>query len=168
MSLHCADKVSGVHERFVSACIKPGKALSQKLHIQFIILKIDAVQVSYLKLASCRGLEIPGILNYFIVIEIQSSYTVIGLGMFWLFLYGHRLAVLIKFNYAETLRVIDIVAEDRSSGFLGSSALKLILESVTCKYIVAKYHGNPVISDKILAYDEGLREPVRRGLHLIA
>ena len=56
MLLHGFYEVGCLYKAFVCTGIQPCEALAQKLNVQLSLLKVDTVQVSDLKLASCAWL----------------------------------------------------------------------------------------------------------------
>ena len=104
-------------------------------------------------------------------IEIQPGDGVVALGLGRLLLHGDDLAVGVKFHDAEALRVVDIVAEHRRPAVLLRVRLRLpqdFAKAVAVENIVAQHHGAGLVADKVLPQQEGLGQPIRRGLHHIA
>ena len=87
MILHCLYEIGSFDKALMSSRIKPCEALAEKLYIEGSVLKIDAVEVGYLKLASGARLQVFGIFYNTVVVEIKAGDTVIALGRRRLFLY---------------------------------------------------------------------------------
>ena len=167
MSLHGLDIVGRVDQALVGAGVEPGEALTEQLHIEGVILEVDAVEIGDLQLASGGGREVFRVFHDLVVVEIQSRHAVIGLRLLRLFLDGDDLAVLVEFHDAEALRIVDIVAEHRGALAVCrvlDRRLQALFETVTGKNIVAEHHGDAVVADEIRADDERLRESVGRRL----
>lgn len=76
----------------------------------------------------------------------------------------------IKFYDSETLRIIYIIAE-YGCAFSGLRifycCFQAFVQTVSEENVVAKYHGNGIIPDELLADDEGLCQSVRAWLHFV-
>ena len=143
MLFHCLYEVGRVHQTLMCSCIKPCESLSEELHVQITVLQIYPVQISDLQFASCRWLKPLRILHNSVVIEVQSGHTVVALRLLRLLLYGYRLAVLIKLNYAKPLRVVHIISEHCSTLATFSichSCIESLLKSVTRMRLFRKIH----------------------------
>ena len=99
----------------MSTGIQPCKSLSQKLNIQLTFLKIDAVQVCDLKLASCTWFQILRILYNLVVVEVKTCYAVVAFRLCRFLFNGNSFSVPVKFYDSETLRIIYIVSENSST-----------------------------------------------------
>ena len=90
--------------------------------------------------------------------------------MLRLLLDRNRLAVVVKFHDTKTLRIIYIVAE-YGGAFPFFCILyrrfQTLFQTVAGKDIVAQHHGHTVISDELLANDEGLGQSVGAWLYCI-
>ena len=56
VGLHGLDKVGGVYQTLMSSSVQPGKALTQKFHVQGLVFQIDPVQVRNLQFPALAGL----------------------------------------------------------------------------------------------------------------
>ncbi|MNR52436.1 hypothetical protein D3C85_1722840 [compost metagenome] len=63
------------------------------------------------QLATIRWLYLLGDLDYVVVIEIQASHCIVGLGLERLFLDGNGTLIGIELNYTKTLRILDVVTK---------------------------------------------------------
>ena len=79
------------------------------------------------------------------------------------------MAVLVKGDNAETLGVVDKVAEHGAAagGGVGCSALEPLGETGAVEDVVAQNHGAAVVADELLAQNERLCQAVRAGLYLV-
>ena len=68
----------------------------------------------------------------------------------------------------DRLRIVHVVAEHRRALLLGRRGAEPFLKALSVENIVAQHHGHGVVSDKLLADDEGLRQAVGAWLHRIA
>ncbi len=88
----------------MGSCVEPGKALSEKFHIQSSLFQIDPVQIGNFQLAAGGRLQILRILYDLIVVEIESGHAVVALRMLRLLLNRNSLSVGIEFHDSEPLR----------------------------------------------------------------
>lgn len=81
-----------------------------------------------------------------------------------------RLAVVVKFHDTKTLRIVHIIAK-YSGAFSFFRILyrrfQTLFQAVAGKDVVPQHHGYTVISDELLANDEGLGQSVGTWLHCI-
>ena len=167
VGLDGADEVRRIDEGLVGSGVEPGEALSEQCHIQLAILEVDAVEVGDLELATCGWLQILRVLYDTVIIEVETRYTVVGLRVLRLLLDGDGLSVLVEGDDTETLRIIDIVAEDGRAGFLRCGLAECLLEAVAREDVVSEDHRDRIVTDEVCAQDEGLCESIRGWLYLI-
>ena len=168
MSLDRVDEVRGIDQGFLRPRIQPGKALPEERDIQLTLLEIASVQIRDLELPPRGGLQLPRIIYDPIIIEVESRHRVIGFRELRLLLNGDGLPLFIKGNDAEALRIIHIVTEDRRPSLLRGGLSQNLPEAVARENIVPENHRDGIPADKVRPDQEGLGEPVRRGLYSIA
>ena len=106
-------------------------------------------------------------LHNLIVIEIQSGHAIIGLRFLRLFFDGNGTSVCVKLHNTKTFWIIYIITKYRSALLLVRSPQQSLLQTVSCKNVIAQDHGNMVIPDKLLANDERLSQSVWRRLNCV-
>ena len=87
--------------------------------------------------------------------------------MLRLLLDGDGLSVLVEGDDTETLRIVNIVAENGRARFLRRGLTECLLKAVAGEDVIAENHRYRIITDKICAQDEGLCESIRGWLYLI-
>ena len=151
----------------MGAGIEPCETSREGLDLQFTVLQEFLIDSGDLEFASCGGFDTVGYFHYLVGIEVEADYGIVAFRMFWLFLDGKAVAVPVEFGYAVAFRVIDPVAENCGFIFFFSSlncVFEYFGESCSMEDIVTEDEAGGVIAYKVLADDEGLCEPVGRGL----
>mgnify|MGYP000644674684 CR=1 FL=1 len=79
------------------------------------------------------------------------------------------MAVLVKRDDAETLRVVDVVAKDGAAaiGSVGGGILQTLGEARAVEDVVAQDHGAAVVANELLAQNKRLGQAVGAGLDLV-
>src|SRR5690606_21664142 len=98
-----------------------------------------------------------GDLDHIVVVEIQPRYRIAGLGLLWLFFDGQRLAALVEVDHAETLGVLDPVAEYRRAARLCRGTLQHLGEMLAVEDVVAEDQAHRVITDERFTDQKRLR-----------
>ena len=158
------DEVRRVEQCVNGARVEPREASAHKADIEIAVFEIYLVYVGYLKLAALGGLERFCVFDDPVVVEIESRYSVVRLRMLGLFDYRYRHAVVVEFDNAEALRILDIVAENSRSVLLLRCLSEQMTEAVAVEQIVAEHHGNAVVADEVLADYKSLGESLGLGL----
>src|SRR3972149_9469329 len=95
------------------ARVQPRNTSSQYLHAQLPRLKIRAVEVGDLQLATCRGFELRRESGNLTIIEVDSWNCKMGSGLGGLLFNADCLAPGVKCHDAVTLRITHGIAKDR-------------------------------------------------------
>ena len=104
--------------------------------------------------------DVPGV-------EVEAGDGVVGLGVGRLLLDGDGVVVLVELHHAEALRVVHAVAEDRGAAArlsVGGGPPQVAGEPVAVEDVVAEHERARLARAELAADDEGLGQPVRRGL----
>src|SRR3972149_8046407 len=94
------------------ARVQPRNTSSQYLHAQLPRLKIRAVEVGDLQLATCRGFELRRESGNLTIIEVDSWNCKMGSGLGRLFFDADCLAFSVKLHDAVSLRITHGIAKD--------------------------------------------------------
>src|SRR2546427_4045989 len=73
----------------------------------------------------------------------------------------------LELDHAVALRVLNAVGEHRRTGGFLRRLAERWLQVMTVEDVVAEYQCTGFAADEFLADDEGVRNPLRLGLHLI-
>ena len=89
-----------------------------------------------------------------------------GFRLLRLLLDGHRLPALVELHDAKTLRIVDVVAENRSDTLLRPrhGAAQPCRQPASIKNVVSEHEGARSSTGKLLTDDERLGKAVRRRL----
>lgn len=83
--LNGGDKLPSFKQAVVGAGIEPGIATAHDFDLEFLLLKVDAIDVSNFKFTAGAGFDVPGDVNDARVVEIEAGDGVTGLGLLGLF-----------------------------------------------------------------------------------
>ena len=72
---------------------------------------------------------------------------------------------LVEFDYPVPFGLLDVAGEDESSFPVHRGALDQLRQAASVEEVVAENQRAGIIPDERLADQEGLRHPLRRGLH---
>jgi len=118
--------------------------------------------------ATVAELYLFGDLSYVVVLEVEAGYGVVGFWVGRLFFDGDGALFIAKLHYAKAFRVGDLVAEYGGAFFPLGGGLQHIAEALAVVDVVPQYQAYAVITNEVLAGDEGLGEAVRAGLFGVA
>ena len=128
------------------------------------LLEVAPVEVGDLQLAARRGLELGGVLDDVVVVEVEPRHREVALRVLRLLLQRQRAALGVELHHAVGPRVGDVVAEDGGAVELGE-AQQLLAEAGAVEDVVAQHERGALVADVVGADDERLREAVGAGLH---
>ena len=145
--------------------VEPGVAAAHYLNRELSLLEIKTIQVGNLQFSARRGFKALGKRNDLPVVEIETCNRVVGSGMFGLFFKGKDLSCGVKFGHAVSLRVVYMVGEYAGSRLPLAGIVKEMMKVVPVEYVVSQYQRASVLTNKVVANDEGLRQAIRAGLN---
>lgn len=160
--LHGADKLRGLVQALHGAGVQPRVAAAEGHDGQRPLLQVHLVERGDLQLAAGRGLDLVRLGGHVARVEVQAGDGVGALGLGWLLLDGDGAALAVELHDAETLGVVNVVAEDRGAARLGvlDGARQVARQSVAVEDVVAEHEGARLAADELLADGEGLRQAV--------
>ncbi|OIQ72078.1 hypothetical protein GALL_462990 [mine drainage metagenome] len=159
------DEIAGFDQALVGAGIEPGIAAAHDLHTELVALEINAVEIGNLQFASRRWLQVGGDIDDLVVVEIKTGDGIIAPGADGLFFQAGGAALRIEGHHAVTLGVLHVVGKNGGALIAQHGLLKLSMQIVAVKNVVAQHQGTGCIADEVLADDECLRQAIRAGLH---
>ena len=109
-----------------------------------------------------------GELDDALVVEVQAGYRPIGFGLLRFLFDRQGVEIFVKFDYAETFGVFDLITEYGCAVGLGGGLFQCLRKRLAVENIVAQNQANIVVADKFFADDKCLCQAVRTGLHGIA
>ena len=163
-------KCGSLGERIVGAGVQPCEPSSQSLYFKLPILKEHLVDGSYFIFSTSGWFDGSGHFNHIIRIEIQPRDGIIALRLCGLLLYAEAVAMLVKFRYAISLRIIYPVPEYSRLAILFGGIDGLLehrSEEAAVEYVVTQYQTDRVFADEVSPDGERLRQSVRRRLFRI-
>ncbi len=155
------DELAGIQQALVGACIEPGIAALEDLHVQLALLQIGLVDSGDFQLAAGAGLDRFGDIDHLAVVEIEAGDGVITFRLRRLFLNADRLAAFVERHHAVTFRILHVVSEHGATLLLTIRIAKQRGEIVTVEDVIAEHKRAGGVADKVFTDDESLREPIR-------
>ena len=164
--LNGADELRRLVQALHGAGVQPRVASAQGHHGQRPLLKVYAVEVGDLELASGRRLDLVRLGGHVARVEVQAGDGIAGLGLLGLLLDGDGPAPRIELDDAEALGVVHVVAEDRGAPRLGvlDGARQVARQAVAVEDVVAQHERAGLAGDEVLADGECLGQAVRARL----
>ena len=165
--LYTLDFLRGVEQAVRRAGIEPDKITVELDYMQLFAAHILQIDVRNLKLTACGRLQIARNLYDTVVIEVQTRNNIVRLRIARLLLDGDGASLCIELNYAERTRIIHIIAEYAGALTVLKSLLEIAAEFRRIKDVVAEYKADIIVSDKLRADQQGVRNAARDLLYLV-
>ena len=149
--------------------IQPGEAVAELLCLELSAAQIFLVDGGYLQLPSPGRLHVLGNLHHAVRVEIQAHNGVVALWLLRLFLDAEHVSVLVELCNAISLRIIYPISEYRGLVVVHviHGVLQQGVEVVAVEDVVSQNQADAVVSNELFSYYKGLRQAVRRRLHLV-
>ena len=151
----------------MGAGIQPGGTAAHALHPQRAALQIDIVDIGDLQLAARRRFDLLGNLDHIVVVEIETGDGVVRLRLGRFLLNRDRLPLLVELHHAVALRILHVIAKYRGSARLAGRLLQRLAQTVAVEDVVAEDQTDRVVTNKRLANQKCLRQPIRTRLHRV-
>ena len=148
--------IQGVH----GAGIQPGIAAAKRLHVEGAVFQIHLVQIGNLQLATGGRPDLLGELGDAFVVEVQAGHRIVAGRVLRLLNDGDGLLVLIEFDHAVSLRIVDVVAEHCGTMFHRGGLAQCPAQTVAVEDVVAEHQRARLAGDELLADGEGLGQAV--------
>ena len=151
----------------MGAGVQPGESPVQGLDLELAVGEELLVHARDLQFSACGRLDLLGYVHYFVGVKIQADHGIVALGLLRLFLDGEAVPIRVELRHAVTLRIVHPVAENRGLGILLGGAHRFFEERgeiVAVEDVVPQDQAHAVVTDELLADEEGLCEAVRGGL----
>src|SRR5471030_872197 len=121
----------------MSTSIEPGKTTTKHFDVEGLALQVSTVHVGDLQLATLGRLDVLGDIHNFVIVEIQTGYRVVGLGLQRFLFDAESTTSSVEFNHAKTLGVGDVVAKHCCTSLLLSRRAQVVREVLTVEDVVA-------------------------------
>ena len=165
--LNGGDEVGRFHHRIVGPGVEPGIAAAHQLDVELALFEVDRVDVGDFEFAAGRRLDVLGDVDHLVVVEVQPRYRVVRLRLGWLFFDRNGVHLVVEFHHPEAFRIVDVVAKDgRPAGLLGRR-LNQLGQAGAVVDVVAEDQADRIVTDEVLAEDEGFSEAVWLFLDLV-
>ena len=152
------DEIRRFHKVINRSCVEPCETSAHELDIKIAVVKINLVDIRYLELSSFRRFKALGILNNPVVVEIESRNCIIRLWLLRLLDNSLWLALSVKFNNTEGLRIVNIVTENSCSVLVESGLPEHMTEAAAIENVIAENHRDAVLADELFTDNERLSE----------
>ncbi|MCY1554932.1 hypothetical protein D9M68_915460 [compost metagenome] len=126
------------------------------MDVEVTTLQVGLVDAGDFQLATIRGFYLLGDLDYVVVIEIQASHCIMGLGLEWFFLDGNGTLISIELNNAKTLRILDVVTEHGGTLADAGGIPQQRTKALAVEDVVTQHQADRIASNELLSNDEGL------------
>ena len=165
--LQGGNEASGLQQAVVRTGVEPGVAPAHDFNVELVLLKIAFVDVGDFQLATVRRFDVGCNVADLLVVEIQTRDGVVAFGLGGLFFDAQGALVGVKVDHAIALGVVNVVGKHAGTAGALVGAGQQFDEVVAVENVVAQHQGARVVAHKLFANDEGLRQPVRAGLHRV-
>src|SRR5690349_4931582 len=150
------DVIARFEQSLRRAGVEPRHAAAKQLHMQFVALKIQQIQIGNLELPARRWPQHATTFDDFVVVNIKPGHGEMALRLFWFFLEANGFAFGVELDYAVALRVANLITKNKCPT-LDSERVTVEVEFAV-ENIVAKNQRCAGVADKFCGDQKGLRD----------